>query len=352
MEKILTNYSPFIKTFLQSYLNEKSSILNFINQWGYDVSKRLKDFSINGKIIRGSIILFTEVMYGREINDESIKLAAAVELFHSGLLVHDDIIDCDELRRGDRSIFSQYKIKGANEKIVDPHYFGISMGICAGDIAFFIGFELLSSLKIDDISKGKIQQLFSREFVSVGLGQMQDVYFGKSIHEPNENEILKLYLYKTARYTFSLPFMLGGLLAGIDSKNLQLLEKLGEYLGLIFQMKDDELGIFGVKSNFGKPIGSDIKEEKKTLFHLYLFQQVTRGEKNRLRKIFGSTDVTARSIKYVQDLIIKYKIKEKIDKKINEYKTGAEEVILDMDIEDKYKEMLHSIIDYNLNRIK
>lgn len=352
MKEILNNYSEHIKKYFNTILDGKDGFFNSINKWGLDVTQRLKIFSKNGKMIRGSIVLFTQEMFGKIIDIESIKVAIAIELFHSGLLIHDDIIDSDELRRGDPSVYHQYAKEGIKERMSNPRQFGVSMGICAGDISFFMGFELLSGIKINDASKEKIMQLFFSEFTAVGLGQMQDIYFGQSLNQPSEEDILKLYLYKTARYTFSLPFLLGGLLAGIDSKELKNLEKLGEYLGLIFQMKDDELGLFGEKSNFGKPIGSDIEEEKKTLFHLYLFQQASDQERKRLRKIFGSSNITGKSIKYVLDLIIKYDIKLKIDNKINEYKTGAEEIISRMNIEVKYKEMLHGIIDYNLNRTK
>lgn len=352
MLEILNNYSFKIKEFLQLYLDEKGKNYNSINVWANDVTKRLKIFSITGKMIRGSLVLFTQNMYGKGNNNDSIKTAAAVELFHSGLLIHDDIIDRDELRRGSPSVHYQYKIIGDDERITDPKQFGIGMGICAGDIGFFIGFELLSSLETSLSSKNKLLQLFSKEFTRVGLGQMQDINFAQSPNDPKEEDILKLYLYKTARYTFSLPFMLGGLLSEIDDRELENVEKLGEFLGLIFQIKDDELGLFGEAIDFGKPIGSDIEEKKKTLFYLYLFQQASNEEKSHLYTIFGSQNISNESVKYVRDLINRYNIKQNINNKLMEYKHSAEKIISVMNITNDYKEKLHNIIDFNLNRKK
>ncbi|MFH0974743.1 MAG: polyprenyl synthetase family protein [Spirochaetota bacterium] len=352
MKEILNNYSEQIKLYFSSFLDEKTDYFNSINKWGSDVIERLKLFSRNGKMIRGSIVLFTQEMFGKKIDVESLKVAIAIELFHSGLLIHDDIIDRDELRRGNPSVFYQYTKAAMDENFIDPGQYGLSMGICAGDISFFIGFELISSLNIQNTSKEKIMSLFFSEFTAVGLGQMQDIYFGQSSEDPHEEDVFKLYLYKTARYTFSLPFMLGGLLAGIPDKEIKHLEKFGEYLGLIFQIKDDELGIFGEKNDFGKPIGSDIEENKKTIFYLYLFQLVTAEEKKRLRSIFGSSNISLESIKFIQDLILKHNIKKDIDKKYSEYEINAKKIISKMIIKDKYKDMLRSILIYNLNRTK
>ncbi len=352
MEKIINIYSRRIRTFLESFLAEKANANSAANKWGSDVIGRIKNFSVNGKMIRGSLVLFTEDMYGKKNDTESVKLAAAIELFHSGLLIHDDIIDRDELRRGKPSLHHQYGKAGADEHMAQPGHFGISMGICAGDIVFFIGFDLLSELNISNDFKDKILHLFGREFTAVGLGQMQDIYFGASDFMPGEDEIHKLYLYKTARYTFSLPFMLGGLLAGISDSELKYLERLGEYIGLIFQIKDDELGIFGEKAESGKRPGSDIEGEKKTLFHLYLFQRASREEKDKLNSIFGSSGISTESLKYIRDLINKYNIRSSIEKKYDEYKIKALEIISLMNTGNSHKNTLRELLDYNLNRTK
>ena len=352
MKEILAEYPDKIKTYLNHLLEEKGNSYGRINRWGKDVAERLKKFSTIGKMIRGSLVLFTQEMYGKKNNDESLKAAAAIELFHSGLLIHDDIIDRDELRRGNPAVHYQYNKLGVDESLNNPQQFGISMGICAGDIAFFIGFELLSTLNIKHSTKDKLLQLFSKEFTSVGLGQMQDIFFAESGQDPKEEDILKLYLHKTARYTFSLPFMLGGLISDIREQEITYLEKLGELLGLIFQIRDDELGLFGEVIDFGKPIGSDIEERKKTLFYLYLFKLAAEDEKNRLLTVFGSHNISADSVKYVQDLIIKYNIKQIIHGRMLEYKRNAEKVISEMDIDGNYRNILHNIIDFNLNRTK
>lgn len=352
MKEILNNYSGQVKKHFLEFLDEKAGYFSQINRWGTDVTERLKLFLKNGKMIRGSVVLFTQEMFGRKTDIELIKVAIAIELFHAGLLIHDDIIDNDELRRGEPSVHYQYAKEANAEKMADPKQYGISMGICAGDISFFVGFELLSGLNISKVSKEKIMRLFFSEFTAVGLGQMQDIYFGQSESEPKEEDVFNLYLYKTARYTFSLPFMLGGMLADITDNELAKLEKLGENLGLIFQMKDDELGLFGTKSDFGKPVGSDIKENKKTIFYLYLFQNASAEEQDRLRSIFGSSDISDGSIRYVLELLYKYKIKDSIDKKITGYKQTAEKIIRELNISEMYKSKLNEIVEFNLNRIK
>jgi geranylgeranyl pyrophosphate synthase len=111
------------------------------------------------------------------------------------------------------------------------------MAMCVGDILFFLAIELLGSIKTDTITLGRILRLVGREFQSVGVAQMADVAKTTTTTE----DILSLYTFKTARYTFALPLMLGATLAGTTKETLKYLESFGVSAGILFQIRDDML---------------------------------------------------------------------------------------------------------------
>lgn len=352
MKDYLAKNKKLVNNYLYSFLDEKEKELQEINRWGKDVPKRLKGFVGQGKAIRANMIILCSEMYGEKVSRDVIKTAAAIELYHSALLIHDDIVDQDKKRRGMKTVFAQYEDLGKKAKTKDAYHFGESLGICTGDIAFFWGFEIISGLKKDEKTKIKLINLYAKELVLVGLGEMQDIYLGSIDKGVSKKHVYNVHLYKAARYTFSLPLMIGALLAGKKGKTLDKLAKIGEFIGLIFQIKDDELGLFGDEDKLGKPIGSDIKEGKKTLYHFYLMEKVNKKEKDKLTKIFGNQKITKNDVKLVRTLVKKYKIDEKIDQEVSSIYKKAKKLIKNLKTENKYKKILLQILEYNLKRSK
>jgi geranylgeranyl diphosphate synthase type I len=351
MKDYILKNKKSVNKYLTDFLKEKGKELSKINRWGKDVPKRLSSFVTQGKAIRANMILLSYQMYGGIINKNAIKTASAIELFHSSLLIHDDIVDEDKKRRGGDTIFAQYEKLGKKETSLNPRHFGESLGICAGDIGFFWGFEIISNLKLEPRIKNELISIYSKELVLVGLGEMQDIYLGSISKKVTKKDVYNVHLYKTARYTFSLPLMIGATLAGKKSV-LNKLSDIGELIGLIFQIKDDELGLFGDEKQIGKPVGSDIKEGKKTLYHLYLMEKATKEERQKLNKIFGNNKIGKKEIDYVRNLVKKYKIDQKIDKNIINYYKKAEKMIKNLSGKTKYKNILLEILKYNLKRKK
>ena len=137
-----------VSTTLRRFLDEKKKDLAFVNPMGPDAAERLVEFSLRGKMIRGCLVhLGWSIAHspGTPAADESVTtVGAAMELFHSGLLVHDDIMDRDPMRRGQPSLFQQYTDVAVREGHADPQHVGQALGICAGDVACFMAFELLA----------------------------------------------------------------------------------------------------------------------------------------------------------------------------------------------------------------
>lgn len=340
-KQILAAVDKSINTFSKKYYDA--------SDWSEDICQRLKTFIHNGKLGRGSIFLFTYEMFGGTLNASSYTIAAILELFHASFLIHDDIMDNDTKRRGKDAIFYQYQQLFKEKKIVDAEHAGRSVGIGIGDIGFFLAYDILFSVSLSSQIVYQLAQLLSTEFLFVGLGQIQDIINSQK-NEISEEEIIKVYKYKTAGYTFSLPFMLAGMMTKKQKKELTLLKKIGEWLGIIFQLKDDQLGLFGTEEKIGKPIGSDIRENKKTLYYLYIFTLSSEDDIKKALHIFGNKHISTDDILYIQSLIKKHKIEEIISQQIDQYATNIFSSIKKLSIQQEYKNQLKEFVQYNIDR--
>jgi geranylgeranyl diphosphate synthase, type I len=297
---------PLIARELRRLLESRAASLGRINAWGPDLVGRFLPFCLNGKMIRGGLLLLGWEMHAggsRAAPRHVLQAAAAIEILQSSLLIHDDIMDNDRLRRGHRTIFAQYEQSGRRAHAADAVSFGRSMGTCAGDAGYFLAIEALGTLGVSADRRASLLTLVSRELTYVAVAQMQDLAFAASPRIPSRDEVLALYLYKTARYSFSMPLMAGALIAGAPAAEQRRLGELGERLGVIFQVRDDEMGIFGTERQTGKPVGSDIREGKKTLLYLELLRRARGPEKKMLTALFGKHDLTAAESKRVRQAI-------------------------------------------------
>ncbi|MDP2792129.1 MAG: polyprenyl synthetase family protein [Rectinemataceae bacterium] len=316
---------------IKSYLNEKrflirthlsrltadyTSFLEPAASSAHTVMNRILDFSNSGKMIRGSLVFLGHDLFSSELSNGIIDAASAMEFFQAGLLIHDDIMDRDTTRRGMPTVHTSYSEECMRAGSTDPGRAGEALGICAGDICFFLGNEALSRTISSEIaptsSRLSLISYCSRELARVGLAQMKDVEWALTTHTPSPEEVIRMYQYKTARYTFSMPLAAGALLADRPDTT-SLLESIGEKTGIVFQIRDDELGLFASESELGKPIGSDIREGKKTLYYIELLKRSNQNTKVQLSQIFGNSSCSQNDIEFVQSLIISLGIRKDID---------------------------------------
>jgi geranylgeranyl diphosphate synthase, type I len=349
MDKFI-EYKDLIDKYLNDFFDKLLSNKNPVNQWEIDTLKRLKDFNSGGKKIRGSLVLLAYEMLGNTINDNVIKLGSAIELASSSLLIHDDILDDDRVRRGNDSIFFQYQKMAIKKGLNNPGRFGYGMGIVNGDYGFFLSYLLLAKLKINQNTFSAVVDEFSAELQHVSLGEMEDYYLDSNISTPTKAEILKCYQDKTANYSFCWPLRIGYILGGIEKNKLDNITRLGELLGLIYQIKDDELGMFGNEKQTGKPVGSDVSEGKKTLYYYFLHQKVSSREWTKLNSIFGNKLLKENDLDFVKIMIKKFQIPKEIGNILDIYSAKSIDTIQNLAIDKKFKKTLINLLEFIITR--
>jgi geranylgeranyl diphosphate synthase, type I len=331
-------------TVLRSYLGKIKKDSSMITGYA-DAISNLEESLYDGKMVRAAMVFLGYEISGKKSSKDLVFAAAAIELFHAAFLTHDDIMDNDEKRRGKDTIYYRYQKIGTEKRVANPLLFGQSQGICIGDIAIFLGYDLLGQSTKDVSTLRSILSLVAKELQEVGIAQMMDVTFGQSNYEPTLDEILTIYRYKTARYTFSLPLLIGSMLADASKFTKNQVEKFGEALGIIFQIKDDELGIFGSENEIGKPVGSDIEENKKTVIRYFLMQLT----KANIKHYFGKK-VTLNTVEQIKKEIIDTGSQEEINKLISTYVKKSTNSLGKLKLSNNHKEIFEGLLHYNLKR--
>lgn len=343
------NKKSVLTASLRRFLDAKAREFSEVNDWGQDGCERLFRFTSQGKMIRGGLVLLAHEIFGGGRAESAVSVGVAAELFQSAFLIHDDIMDRDDLRRNEPSVHYQYRMLGEKRGFGGrSSHFGDSMGICAGDLAFFMGFELASRCGVSEIPV-----LFSQELSLVGLGQMQDVYFGYDHMAADEYSILSLYRTKTARYTFSLPLLAGAVLADADETSKQRLSSIGETLGIVFQIKDDDLGLFGDEAEIGKPVASDLREGKVTLAIRRLYDRLDDAGRKRLSGLLGNPGLGLSDINWVKEMMESSGVREELSHECESKTAECLGVLKEIPAASSEASMaLFELLTYNLERRK
>jgi geranylgeranyl diphosphate synthase, type I len=310
--------------------------------WTDEITVEFRSFAMTGKAIRGSLVVLAHDLFGGEHRSAALDAGCALELVHSAMLIHDDIMDQDTVRRG-REATHVRLARG------DRHL-GESLAINIGSCGFFLGYDLLSHLDIDHKTHQQMLSYYSRNLVKLGLAQMQDVALAASDELPSEVDIERVLIEKSGRYTFSLPLALGALIAG-GPEHVGFLELFGEHLGFIFQVKDDEIGLFGDPSVTGKPVGGDIREGKKTLYW-HGVATSDDSQASQMLSAFGDRDASDERIAQVIAFIDSSGIRSRITERMVSRAITLRERLLEEGFDEKITAALSALIEWNLSRVK
>ncbi len=337
-----------VRSAIDTYLSGEARTLLSLEPWGPDLRNRLHEYALRGKLVRGALVPFTwRVLRPEEEPPEQAAQGGVVmEMLQSFLLIHDDIMDQDDTRRGGPAMHKQFELLLQNS---GKEQFGRSMGICAGDVAAFLALERISSMTVDPKIRSDLTALVASEIITTGLAQMQDVHHGY-VENAAEEAIMQVYTYKTGRYTFSLPLVFGAHLAEAPPETVELLSSLGEHLGRIFQIRDDQLGVFGESDRIGKPAGSDIREDKKTIFREALFRSLP--EDDPVRMYFGTDRLGSGELEAVREAIKRTGVMEYVNELVAAEQRSAQAILEHLELPHSGEEALRELLAYNEARTR
>ncbi len=243
---------------------------------------------------------------------QAIPAAAAIELVHNFTLIHDDIMDNDEMRHGVPTVHTK---------------FGLPVGILAGDVLFSRAFEIIS----DDPKTPKEVRIalvsnLARACSDVCEGQVLDILMAKSQKIPSENQYLKMIRKKTSAL-FAASCAMGAISANTKKKDVTNLSSFGKNLGIAFQIVDDLIGIIGDSKITKKPVGNDIREGKKSLPILLAINKAKGQNKQIILDAFGNPDISKDELEKSVEIITSMGIEKTVRKKAMMYSNMAKRAL-------------------------
>jgi len=253
----------------------------------YEASMHL--IKAGGKRLRPLLTVLSARAFGLS-EDLALYPAAAVEILHNFTLIHDDIMDRDEFRRGVPTVHKVY---------------GEALAILAGDLLFAKSYEALLKLTEYGISEGNLVKAIKEltwAAVTVAEGQALDMEFEGRV-DVSEEEYFTM-IYKKTASLFKASAYIGAVVAGADESNLNHISNFAKYVGMAFQIRDDELGLVGDEKLLGKPVYSDLREGKKTLLIIYALNNVSDYERKVILKVLGNKDAGKDELEYVARVVV------------------------------------------------
>ncbi|WP_167041314.1 polyprenyl synthetase family protein [Salinibacterium sp. ZJ454] len=250
-----------------------------------------RDASVGGKKLRPALVITVYRALGGTDTDAALAAASAFELLHTALLMHDDVIDRDLVRRGSPNVAGVFTAD-ALEHGVDgaaASVWGEASAILAGDLLIHAAQRLIAALDTDNDRRMAVLDVFDEAVFTVTAGQHADVSFASRIVRPGTADILTMIENKTASYSFIAPLVGGAVLAGATDADVRSLREFGRHVGVAFQLRDDVLGVFGVEELTGKSTLSDLREGKQTLLVGYAS---TTEAWQRVAPLFGRPDMS------------------------------------------------------------
>jgi geranylgeranyl diphosphate synthase type I len=273
---------------LQAFLTRQHGVLLDAGQDLLPGAESIAGLLAGGKRLRPAFCYWGFRGAGGPDCPEIINAAAALELLHAGALVHDDLMDASDTRRGQPSLHRQFEARHARSHWHgSPAAFGMGAAILMGDLLLCWTDEMFHASGLSGEALRQGRPVLDRMRTEVFAGQYLDL-LGQATGDETLESALRVMEFKTAKYTIERPLHLGAALAaGCDAALAAAYTAYGLPLGLAFQLRDDILGVFGDPAQTGKPAGDDVREGKRTVLLAIARDRATAGQAQVIDRYLG-----------------------------------------------------------------
>jgi geranylgeranyl diphosphate synthase, type I len=302
------------------------------------------------KRIRPLLFLLSYHLFDSRVEEREKALfdtAIALELFHSFILIHDDIIDRSDRRRGEATLHRllEARFSNAKDKAVRSRL-GTNASIVFGDVLFATALQTMLDAGFPPERTQQAVGAFLRYVTETGRGEIYDIVFSaRDVGRVSESEIIRTYGLKTTKYTFECPLTLGAILAGAPKGTLPVLSQFSRPVGLAFQIQND-LDEFRDERASGKEIVEDLAEGKKTLLIRKAWNRLGRSDRVFLQTCFDAKHLTDAAVKRVRELVLSSGAYVELEEEVDRLFKEAEATLEKSKLSPQQREALMGIIGY------
>ncbi|WP_434993376.1 polyprenyl synthetase family protein [Arthrobacter sp. Ld5] len=263
----------------------------------------LERCTTGGKRFRPRLVMSAYQMLGGSDLDNAAELGAAFELLHTALIVHDDVIDRDFVRRGIPNVSGRYRsvAEAAGLSPDGARHVGLSAGVIAGDLALSNAYRLLERVAAAPATRRRLGDILDEAVFASAAGEFLDVETSLSAVMPPLDDIVQMARLKTSVYSFEGPLQAGAVLAGAEDDVVERLGDFGRDAGIAYQIADDLLGVFGSETRTGKTNWGDLREGKRTALLSYVS---ARPEWESISSLVGSPGMSASDADVVRRVLV------------------------------------------------
>ncbi len=312
------------------------------------LSNNIKEFLLRpGKRIRPLLLIVGFKAFSKSNPSGLYRSALSLELLHDFMLVHDDIIDRSDKRRGKPSMHKA--LDNYLKRYKSPKTTGSDLAIVVGDVMYALAIHAFLSVKVDFSLKERALKKFIEAAIFTGSGEFIELLYGtQNLEKIKKEKIYKIYDLKTAIYTFAAPLATGAILAGANKSEINKVFKIGLNLGRAFQIKDDIIGMFTEQKQSGKSSLTDLQEAKKTLliWHAY---NISSKNKQIIKKILNKNKVKKSDLLQMRKLLIQSGSLAYAKREIVKLNTKVETFLNKSRMDKRYKKILKDLTNKILN---
>ncbi|OYN88352.1 polyprenyl synthetase family protein [Parenemella sanctibonifatiensis] len=341
---------------LERVWEHQGAVLEDISPELTPVLAAAREFCAGGKRFRPACVLwgYAAATGSRLMPDWLVQLATSTDLLHASALVHDDIIDRSDTRRGAPSMHRRFEAEHCTAGLLgDPAEFGQSSAILLGDLLLMWSTELAGRASQDPEVHAQLAALRTE----VTAGQLLDVLGEHRPIPATEAEFATaieqaeaVLERKTASYTVRHPLLIGARAAGTATPDLiEGLSRLGSAVGWAFQLRDDVLGVFGSENETGKPAGDDLREGKRTLLVLYALQAADDDRRTRLAAVLGKP-ADAAAIADASAVIEETGARGRVEERIADLTAAARDTVAELDVTEAVRQGLAGLVELAVRR--
>ncbi|TDD71388.1 polyprenyl synthetase family protein [Jiangella aurantiaca] len=346
---------PRVQEALDAFLDTQRQLLGEASPQTLPLVDASAAFLSGGKRLRPTFCYWGwRAAGGDPADDALVTVGAALELFQASALVHDDLIDGSDTRRGLPSVHRRFATLHRDSGWQgDPDAFGTAAAILLGDMLLAWSAELFDHAVVDGDRLRAARAVFDRMRTEVGGGQYLDMLeqvSGGGLPGGQADRARTVIRYKSARYSVEHPLVIGGALAGAPDPVLASYRRFGAALGEAFQLRDDVLGVFGDPAQTGKPTGDDLREGKRTLLIAYALERASVEEAAMVGSLLGDPGLDLDGVTALRGVLVGTGALARVEALVTDLVADARATLDAADVTDVGRKALSQLIELATER--
>jgi geranylgeranyl diphosphate synthase type I len=333
---------------LEDFLRSQRNMLTTIAADTAPLIEAITALARGGKRLRAAFCYWGWRSAGARDSPGIIRAAAAVELFQCSALIHDDVMDASDTRRGMPAVHRRFATTHQNSTWRgDAEQFGRAGAILAGDLCLVWSAELFHGCGLDPraVARGRVP--FDRMRTELMAGQYLDVLEQARVGEDPSAAVeraRRVIRYKSAKYSVQEPLLIGGALAGASEQVLDGFAEFGLLLGEAFQLRDDVLGVFGDPEVTGKPAGDDLREGKRTVLVAHTLALADPAQTALVEAGLGDRDLNTDQVDRIRRIMTGTGALAQVEERIADLASRARRILAELPVHHQGRQVLENLV--------